>query len=193
MSNTTKRSLIIALTLGVFTLTTASLLAAPKKVMTEDDLIAELSGKIEDKVAHAMLQLEKQFPTSPRAIAEVKKYLGDDRAKVRRKAARVLGALHAEVTSAEIKTIGALLKATDPREVMDGLIALRGLKAAEALPEILPLLQHSDLKVIGDACRTVAVLGNKSNIPAIEPLLKHADAKVQKEANDAIFLLKSKS
>ena len=76
---------------------------------------------------------------------------------------------------------------------MDGLIALRGLKAAEALPEILPLLNHAAPNVVRDACRTVAILGGKEHIPLIEPLLKNADPKVQKDAQDALFVLKAKS
>jgi len=190
MKKLSKRTFILALACGVFALSTAPVHAG--KVKTEEELIADLASPKEEVVTSTMLKLEKQFPTSPTAIAAVKKYLGDNRPAVRRKSARVLGAIHADVTSAEIKTICALLKGSEPREVMDGLIALRGLKAAEALPEILPLLQHSDLKVIGDACRTVAVHGDKSNIAAIEPLLKHPNAKVQKEANDAIFILKAK-
>lgn len=192
MRKITQRSFLVALACSVLTFAVAPAHAA-KKGATEDDLIADLASPKESVVTSAMLKLEKEHPTSTKAIGEIKKYLADNRPAVRRKAARVLGAIHADVTSAEIKTICALLKGTEPREVMDGLIALRGLKAAEALPEILPLLQHSDLKVIGDACRTVAVHGSKSNIPAIEPLLKHPNAKVQKEANDAIFALKNKS
>jgi HEAT repeat protein len=191
MINRTRRSFFIALAMGVFTLTTSQLQAAKEK--TEDQLIADLASPKEDVVADAMLKIEKQFPTSTRAIPEIKKYLGDNRAKVRRKAARVIGVLHADVTSAEIKTICGLLKATEQREVMDGLIALRGLKAAEALPEILPLLNHAAPGVIRDACRTIAVLGGKEHIPLIEPLLKHADPKVQLDAQDALFKLNNKS
>lgn len=191
MIKLTKRSFFIALACGVFALSSTVVQAGKEK--TEDELIADLSSPKEAVVTSAMLKLEKQFPTSQKAIAEIKKYLADNRPTVRRKAARVLGAIHADVTSAEIKTICALLKGVEPREVMDGLIALRGLKAAEAMLEILPLLKHSDLKVIGDACRTIAVHGSKGNIADIEPLLKHPNAKVQKEANDAIFILKSKS
>lgn len=191
MIKLTQRSFLVALACGVFALTTVSVHAA--KVKTEDELIADLASPKEDEVASTMLKLEKQFPTSPKTIAAVKKYLGDNRAKVRRKAARVIGVLHAEVTSEEIKTICALFKASDHREVMDGLIALRGLKAAEALPEITPLLKHEAPNVVRDACRTIAVLGNKEHIPLIEPLLKHADPKVQKDAQDAIFTLKNKS
>jgi len=191
MININKRSFFIALALGVFTLATSQVHAA--KVKTEDQLIADLASPKEEVVADAMLKIEKQFPTSAKAIPEIKKYLGDNRAKVRRKAARVIGVLHSEVTSAEIKSICALFKSADQREVMDGLIALRGLKAAEALPEILPLLNHSAPNVIRDACRTIAVLGGKEHIALIEPLLKNADPKVQKDAQDAIFALKAKS
>lgn len=191
MMKLTQRSFLLALACGIFALTTASVQAA--KVKTEDELIAELASPKEEVVVSAMLKLEKQFPTSAKAVTEIKKYLGDNRAKVRRKAARVLGVLHAEVTSEEIKSICALLKAEDYREIMDGLIALRGLKAAEALPEITPLLNHKTPSVIRDSCRTIAKLGNKEHIPLIEPLLKHTDAKVQKDAQDAIFELKNKS
>ena len=191
MISMTQRSFFIALAIGVFTLNTSLVQAA--KVKTEDQLIADLASPKEEVVTDAMLKIEKQFPTSTKAIPEIKKYLGDNRAQVRRKAARVIGVLHAEVTSAEIKTICALFKSADQREVMDGLIALRGLKAAEALPEIVPLLKHAAPNVIRDACRTIAVLGGKEHIPLIEPLLKNADPKVQKDAQDALFALKAKS
>jgi HEAT repeat protein len=192
MKTLTQRSFLIALALGIFALAITSTEAAPKKVLTEDELIAELDGPNPEKVAAAMLQLERQFPTSTKAFPVMKKLLTDTRPQVRRKAARVLGVLHAEVNSTDIKAIVALLKATEPREVMDGLIALRGLKAAEALPEIVPLLQHTHLLVIGDACRTVPVLGTKDNLKDLEPLLAHADKKVQKEAQDAVRALKEK-
>lgn len=191
MTSIVRRSFFIAIAIGVFTLVVSPVQAAKEK--TEDELIADLASPKEDVVASAMLKLEKQFPTSAKAIVEIKKYLGDNRAKVRRKAARVLGVLHTDVTSAEIKTICALFKSADQREVMDGLIALRGLKAAEALPEIVPLLNHAAPNVIRDACRTIAVLGGKEHIPLIEPLLKNADPKVQLDAQDAIFKLKAKS
>lgn len=191
MIKLTKRSFFIALACGVFALSTFAVQAA--KVKTEDELIADLASPKPEVVTSAMLKLEKQFPTSPRTTTEIKKYLGDNRPAVRRKAARVLGVLHAEVTADEIKVICALLKATDHREIMDGLIALRGLKAADALPEVTAVLNHQQPNVIRDACRTIAVLGNKDHIALIEPLLKHADEKVQKDAADAIFLLKAKS
>jgi HEAT repeat protein len=189
MNFLTKRSFLVALTTVLLALTT-SVSAAKEK--TEDQLIAELASPKEKVVVAAMLKLERQFPTSPRTTAEIKKYLGDNRSAVRRKAARVLGVLHAEVTAAELEKICALLKATDHREVMDGLIALRGLKAKAVLPQITPLLQHETPNVIRDACRTIAVLGNKEHVPLLEPLLNHANAAVKKDANSAIFTLNNK-
>ena len=173
-------------------LTVASPLQAAKD-KTEDELIADLGSAMPKIVNSALLQLERQFPTSTKALPIIKRLLKDSRPEVRCKAARVLGALHAEVDQADLKNIYALLKASEPKEIMEGLKALRGLKAPDAVPEILPLLKHSTATVVRDACRTLAVLGNKDTIPAIEPLLQHSDAKVQKDAQDAIFALRSKS
>ena len=191
MLNMTKRSFIAALAVGVFALSLASSHAA--KVKTEDELIAELSGTDAKKVADAMLGLERQYPTSTKAQGEIKKYLTDSREIVRRKAGRVLGAIHADVNETDLKNIAAMLKATSNQEVMDALKSLRGLKAESTIPQILPLLKSPDVAVIRDACRTVAALGSKANVSDIEPLLKHADAKVQKDAQDAIAALKTKS
>src|SRR5882762_5621432 len=104
MCHLTKRSFIVALALSIFTLTTSSLPAA-SKVKTEEELIAELAGPNEDKVASAMLEWEKRFPTSTKAFPAIKKLLTDSREKVRRKAGRVLGALHAEVDQTDLKNI----------------------------------------------------------------------------------------
>ncbi|HEY2330162.1 MAG TPA: HEAT repeat domain-containing protein [Verrucomicrobiae bacterium] len=160
---------------------------------TEAELIAQLSSSSQDKVAGAMQKIEKLYPLSPTAIAAVKKYLPDDRIKVKRKAARVVGSVHAEVSAAEIAAICTLLKNPDPDAVIDGLKALRGLTAASAVPEILPLLNNPTPNVVRDACRTLAVLGNKGTIPSIEPLLKSPNPKIQKDALDAIAALKAKS
>ncbi len=191
MIKMTKRSFFVVLACGAVVLATSSAWAA--KVKTEDELIADLASPKDTVVESAMLKLEKEHPTSTKATTEIKKYLGDARPKVRRKAARVLGALHAEVTSAELKSICELLKAADYKEVIDGLIALRGLKAKETLPQITPLLNHTQQNVVRDACRTIAVLGDKSHIPLIEPLLTNKDKSIQKDAMDAIYALKNKS
>jgi HEAT repeat protein len=145
-------------------------------------------------VTAALQKLEKQYPTSTKAIPAIKKLLADSRPEVRRKSARVLGVLHAEVSETEVKQICGLLKGSQPAEVIDGLKSLRGLKSANsAIPEILPLLKHQHPNVIRDACRTLAVLGNKDLVPSIEPLLNHPNAAVKKDAQDAIFALRAKS
>jgi HEAT repeat protein len=167
--------------------------AQGKPEKTEEELIADLSSRNEDKVVDTLLALERQYPTSTKAFPTIKKLLTDSRAKVRRKAARVLGVLHADVDEQNLNDICAMLKASDPREQMDALISLRGLKAQSKIPEILPLLDSPTPNVIRDACRTLAELGNKDLIPKIEPLLKHADKKVQTDAQDAIYKLKAKA
>ena len=162
------------------------------KPMTEEQLLANLDSP-KDKVVYAALQdLEKQYPTSAPAQAKMKLLLTDRRQNIRQKAARVLGALHAAVSETDLKNIAALLDASDPKEVMEGLKALRGLKAQSTIPKIVPLLQHADNYVKRDACRTLAVIADKSVIPSIEPLRQNPDGKVQKDANDAIFALQAK-
>ena len=159
----------------------------------EDKLIADLSSPNEQVVTKALMRLEKEYPTSTNAFPAMKKLLTDPRSKVQRKAARILGSLHATVDDSDIKNICSLLKSGDPKTVVDGLMALRGLKAAQAVPEILPCLKSYDPHVIRDACRTLAVLANKDVIPSIEPLLTHPDKAVQKDAQDAIYALRAKS
>jgi HEAT repeat protein len=106
-----------------------------------------------------------------------------------------LGALHADVSNDDVKAICALLKSADPDEAIDGLKALRGLKAPQAVPQITPILKETNRhpNVIRDACRTLAVLGDKSVIREIEPLLNNPNAAIKKDAQDAIFVLKAKS
>ncbi len=166
------------------------ILAAEK---TEDQLIAALDSPQAKVVNDALLKLEKQYPTSTKAFPKMKKLLTDNRSEVRRKAGRVFGALHADLDKEEIKLIAAMLKASDPQEQMDALKSLRGLKAPETVPDILPLLKSSAPNVVRDACRTLAVLGNKDTIPAIEPLLNDPNPAVKKDAQDAIYQLKNKS
>src|SRR5205085_1866736 len=147
----------------------------------------------ENRVTEALLKLEKKYPTSTKAFPTIKNLLKDKRQKVRRKAARVLGVLHADVDQENIKDIMALLNGSDPREVMDGLISLRGLKVEGVVPELVPLLKHSHPNVVRDTCRTLAVLGNKDTIPLLEPLLNNPDPKIKQDAQDAIFKLRAKS
>ena len=191
MKNICRRSFIVA-SLAAFVFSTAlSLQARPPK--SEDELIADLGSPKDSVVTSALQNIEKNYPTTTKALPAMKKLLADPRPAIQRKSARVLGAIHADVDSAYVKNICELLKASDKREIMDGLIALRGLKAQSAIPQIVPLLDNPDSNVKRDACRTLAVLGDKNLIPKIQPLLTFPDLKVQEDAASAITLLKAKS
>jgi HEAT repeat protein len=159
---------------------------------SEDELLAALNSPKDKEVYAALQNLEKLYPADPNILPPIKKLLTDARPVVRRKASRVLGAIHADVSRDDIKNICVLLNATDKHEVMDGLIALRGLQAQRAIPQILPLLDNPDSNIKRDSCRTLAVLGDKSLIPKIKPLLDYPDVSVQKDAADAIDILKEK-
>jgi len=165
------------------------LFAAPKD---EQSMLADLDSPRDKVVVDGLNRFEKEYPTSAPALAKTRILLTDSRPLVRRKAARVLGALHTDVTDAEMQSIAKLLDAPEKVEVMEGLKALRGLKAQSVVPKIVPLLKNPDNNVKRDACRTLAVLGDKSLIPSIEPLTQDADKLVAKDANDAIFALKNK-
>jgi HEAT repeat protein len=184
-----KTSLKRMLAVTVAGLVLATNVSAKEK--TEAELIADLSSPKPAVVTDALQQIEKKYPTSAAAIAKTKQLLTDNRSAVRRKAARVLGALHADLTQQEMQNVVALLKA-DPQEQMDGLKALRGLKAQSTIPDIVPLLKSATPNVARDACRTLAVLGNKDVIPSIEPLLSSPNKALAKDAQDAIFALKNK-
>lgn len=190
MKNLPRRNLIVALLLASVAMMTLSLSAATPK--SEEELVAELSSPKEKVVTAALQKIEKEYPTGIKAIPAVKKLLTDPRPAVVRKAARVLGEVHADVSAAEVSSISELLKSTDRNTLIDGLKALRGLKAQSAIPQILPLLKHADKNVMRDSMRTLAVLGDKSLIPAIKPLLEYPDLGVQKDAADAIGILKEK-
>jgi HEAT repeat protein len=188
MKNICKRGFVGMLALAFFAV--ASPLAA-KETRSEDQLIADLESPKEKVVNEALLRLEKDYPTSTKAIPKMKALLTDNRESVRRKAARVLGVLHAEVSEQDLKNITKMLKGTD-QEAMDALKSLRGLKAQSTIPEILPMLQHKTPNVVRDACRTLAVLGKADLVPQIEPLLNAPHPAVRKDAQDAIFTLKNK-
>jgi HEAT repeat protein len=177
--------------LGAVVLSTA-LLASARPPQTEDELLAALASPKDKEVYAALQNLEKQYPTDPNILPPIKKLLTDARPTVREKAARVLGAIHAEISADDLKNISAMLDSTDPNEIMESLKALRGLNAQSTIPKIIPLLKHSNNFVKRDACRTLAVIGDKSLVSDIEPLLSDPDPKVQKDAQDAIDILKAK-
>jgi HEAT repeat protein len=162
------------------------------KVKTEEQVLADLDSPKDKVVIGALQDVEKVYPTSVPALNKTKGLLADPRLPVKRKAARVLGNLNASVSEADVKNIAILLSGTDKYEIIDGLKALRGLKAASTIPLIVPLLQHPDNNVKRDALRTLAVLGDKSLVPTIQPLLQFPELGVQKDAADALAILKQK-
>ncbi|MBK9064287.1 MAG: HEAT repeat domain-containing protein [Acidobacteria bacterium] len=159
---------------------------------TEEELIAILSSPDEGKVTSALQDLEKQYPESKTAQAAVVSKLKDPREKVQRKAARVLGAIHAPVDKKVLADITPLLKSPNKDAVIDGLKALRGLDSKSAVPEMVPLLLNPDENIKRDTCRTLAVVGDASLVPKIEPLLSDPNKKVQEDARDAIATLKNR-
>jgi HEAT repeat protein len=171
--------------------------AAPVPVAkSEAELIQDLApANSEEVITHALGKLEdlhKADISRTNGIPAMKKLLTDSRSSVRRKAARVLGVIHAPMDRAEIDQVCQLLKSDDWKERVDGLKSLRGLDASRAVPQILPLLHDSQENVVRDSCRTLAVLGNKGDISSIEPLLNNPNKAIAKDAYDAIALLRIK-
>lgn len=182
------RTMTVSLTFAAISFSLSLSALASKK--TEEELIAILASPDEGKVTSALQDLEKQYPDSKTAQAAVVKMLKDPREKVQRKAARVLGAIHAPVDKKILADITPLLKSPNKDAVIDGLKALRGLDSKSTIPEILPLLGDKDDNIKRDACRTLAEIGDASLIPKIEPLLNDPSKKVQEDARDAIGKLK---
>ncbi len=176
--------------LSLAMLVVSSCATAPR---TQEQVMSDLKSSNPSVVLNALEDVEDKIPEKPNDLSSIQTLLTDSNAKVRRKAARVLGGMQADVTEKDIKNISALLKSDDPAEVIDGLKSLRGLKAATAVPDITPMLKHPHPNVKRDACRTLAILGDKSVIPAIEPLLESPKASVRKDAQDAIDALRKKS
>jgi HEAT repeat protein len=192
MKNITRRCFAIVLGLSF----AAFAIPAHAAKKTEDQLIAELSSPEEKLVYNAMADLERQFPTSTKYHPKLKELLSDSRERVRTKAGRVLGAVHAEMSADDIKSVVKQLKSTNTKaEKEAGLKTLRdlGSKAKSTVSDITPLLKDADVGIKRDACRTLAVIADKSVVSEIEPLLKDSDPKVQKDAQDAIFKLKEKN
>lgn len=186
MKKMTKRLFLSLLAAAAFVMP-ATLVAKEK---TEAEVLAMLESKNADEVCSAMLNIEKRFSSNESAIKTIRTMLADPRLAVQRKAARVLGVLHTELTGDELKSVYALLKSSDRLAVIDGLKALRGLKAPGAAAEIIPLLQNTDENIVRDSCRTLAEMGAKSAIPSIEPLVSNPNKAIAKDAQEALFKLK---
>ncbi|HEV2691451.1 MAG TPA: HEAT repeat domain-containing protein [Verrucomicrobiae bacterium] len=205
-----------------------SLQAAPNK--SEDELIQMLRSRDYHTMNDALDRLPHWYPNSTNAIGIIRGLLRSNEVLVitepdyekernasrtgnvtlkpcppgtlARMTARSLGNYHITPSEEELNAIYKLLNSRDPETVMDGLKALRGMNAPEAVPKIIPLLQDLNPHVVRDACRTLAVLGNSSVIPAIEPLLKNsaysaktlrwASDEIKKDAQIAINTLRTK-
>jgi HEAT repeat protein len=160
--------------------------------MTEQAILADLDSPKDKVVLNAFAHFEDDHRDSAPAMAKVKGLLADARPLVREKAARVLGAIHADVSDDDLKNITTMLSSPEKREVIQALKALRGLKAESTVPKIVPLLQNPDQNIKRDACRTLAVIGTKDNLKDIEPLIKDPDKAVVEDAQKAIAALNLK-
>src|ERR1700733_7974919 len=118
--------------------------AMAKSPKTEDQVLSDMSSTNAKIVYNALQVLEKAYPTSEPGLAKTKSLLTDARPTVREKAARVLGALHADVSETDLRNIEKLLDGTAKDEITEGLKALRGLKAQSSIPKILTLLKNPD-------------------------------------------------
>jgi HEAT repeat protein len=189
MKTMMKRSVLAMIALMVFG---AWVNLASAATPTEEKLTADLASPKEGTVIDALSNIEKHYPKTTMALPAMEKLTADPRKKVMHKAARVLGAINADVSQETIQNIAKLLDSPAKDDLEEGLKSLRGLKAQSAIPKIVPLLKNPDKNVMRDACRTLAVLGNKSLIPDIKPLLQVPDLAVQKDAADAISILERK-
>jgi HEAT repeat protein len=200
MKNAIRPFIFSLATLALVILASYSSSAAPSK--SEADLIYMLKSPNYKDVIDALDRLPKWYPYSTNAVAVIKEILVlrapvyspyEPKNIVTRKAARALGNYHATLTPDELKVIYELFMAPhDPDSIMDGLKALRGMHAPEAVPQILPMLRDPNTHVVRDACRTLAVLGNRDIIPYIQPLLAHPAGDVRADAKDAIAKLQVK-
>ena len=160
------------------------------KDKSKEEVAADLSSADDGKVYDALQYFEKHYSDDGALKEKSLSLLGDSRSKVKRKAARVFGALGAKLSDSQLRQVESLLTASDKDSVIDGLKALRGLQNRRDFAPILPLLGNSDSNIKRDACRTLAVIADKSVVPKIEPLLNDPDKKVREDAQAAIAELK---
>lgn len=159
----------------------------------EQAAIARLNpGEPEESLLKTLVLVEEQFPDSTGAAAKVLPLVRDERAKVRRKAVRVLGVLQADLDARGLADVTRMLASRDTAEVVDALKGLRGLYAPASIPSILPLLASPDEHVKREACRTLAVVGDRSVIAKIEPLRNDSIKDVRNDADGAIAQLRRK-
>ena len=199
------------LSVGLFLVCAAVVQAKP----TESNLIAYAQSGDFGKMKDALDRLPNMYPNSTNAIAIIKGILRSNETivvtervmvssqkplyrktphvMVVRIAARSLGNYHTTLNEIELNIIyNKLLKSRDEEDAMDGLKALRGMNAPEAIPLIIPLLEDGNTHVVRDSIRTLGVIGNKSTIRFIEPLMQNSRSDIKWDALAAIQLLKSK-
>jgi len=178
--------------LGIFA---ALVLAVPSCISPDKPVaqyITDLDSSDDTTVYTALEQIRKVYPTSLAAQAKVKTLLADKRINVRRQAVRTIAAVHAEVNETDLNNIAAFLDDKNPQIIIDGLKALRELKAQSMIPRIIPLLQNPNHSVMRDAIRTLSALGDEKLIPTLQPFLTFPDKNVRQDAAYAIELLKTK-
>lgn len=167
----------------------AAACGAPRQ---ESDLLTALGSPDAAVVVEALAELERGYPGSQVAQRRMIDLVGDGRPPVRRKAARVLGAIRAPVDAATVAAIGAMLGSSDRHEVIDALKALREMPSRSEVPRMLPLLKHADEHVVRDACRTLAVIADAAVVADIEPLLASGNEAIREDARAAIAKLRNR-
>ncbi len=188
-----RRSAILVLPLAVLVAGSRPARADELSDAREKAVLATLAPpNPETSVLQGLVTIEEQFPDSQTAAARVLPLLKDSRAKVRRKAVRVLGVLQPKLEPRELADVTKLLASSDGPEVVDALKGLRGLYAPPSIPAILPLLRHPDEHVKREACRTLAIVADRSVVPSLEPLLKDPVGDVRTDAEGAIAQLRRK-
>lgn len=185
---------------------------------TESDYLEMLHSGDFQKMKEALHSLPLHYPNSANAIAAIKQMLHNSHevsvteicttpgkppvsyvrhippTMIARLTARALGNYHATATDADLDVIfDQLIGSHVTDTAMDGLKALRGMDAPQAVPRLLPLLEDGNKHVVQDTLRTLAVLGDESLIPRIEPLIHSHIIYVAGDARDAIKKLKAKA
>src|SRR5581483_12102560 len=110
MNTITKRVLAGMMVLAGLTLLAPRVAAATP---TKEKVLSELSSSKEATVIDGLADTEKYFKDDQDCITAAKKYFGDPRPKVARKAAYSLGNIHVDVTQDDLDKICKLLDSKD--------------------------------------------------------------------------------
>ncbi len=156
----------------------------------EPQLMTALNSPDPDVVVEALSEIEDVGYASTSAQRRIIELVKDSRPEVRRRSARVLGAIHAPVDAATVAAIGAMLESRDDGEVVDALKALRGMPSRSEIPRMLPLLKHPDEHVVRDTCRTLGAVADAAVVPDLEPLLKSRNEEIRADAQAALAKLR---